>query len=109
MSDFGGRVLVHQVAAGYGVSEAVAARAVRALFGEAIFEALKAEGVRCGQTESVGAGVASGRGRAVGQGGGAVCALPHGAAQIQDGERSAGRPGGGQVVAFVRPQVAAGR
>lgn len=109
MSDFEGRVLVHQVAAGYAVSEVVAARAVRALFGNAIFEALKAEGVRCGQTESVGAGVAGGRSRAVGQGGGVVCAVANDSAQIQDGERGAGRPGGGNVVAFVRPAVAAGR
>jgi len=102
------RVAVHRLADGFSVDERVAARAVVALFGQAIFEALKAEGGCCEPTNTGAAGVAGGRGRAAGQGRGAVCEVANDSAALRHGSRGAGRPGGGAVLAFVRPAVAAG-
>lgn len=104
------RAVVHnQLAAGQQFNERVAARAVCALFGEAIFEALKAEGGCFERTETNAVVAAGRRGGAVGQGRGVVCAQPDGAAQLQDFGGGAGRPGGRAVLAFVRPTAVAGR
>lgn len=100
--------VVHaQLEAGREMNERVVARAVYALFGEAIFEALKAKGGCFEQTETDAIGPAGGRGSAAVQGRAAVCAQPYGAAQLQNFDAGAGGPGGGQVFAFVRPAVAA--
>lgn len=113
MSDAQGRELVHRVAEGYVVSERVAARAITALFGQAIFEALKLNSQGGGDAvKELGAGTraAGVAGAAPGGAGevrGVVRAFPVFEKKVQEPGGAAGRSGGGAVFALERNAAAA--